>query len=97
MSTLSQFSGGGVKSVQRGTITILAGVQPSATATVNSVDVNKSLLTHLGQTGYYNTTSLEGISHVRLSLTNGTTITATTAASPNATSYVVSYELVEYN
>ncbi len=96
MSTLSQFSGGGVKSVQRGTITILASVQSSATATVNSVDVNKSLLTHLGQTGYYNTTSFEGISSVRLSLTNGTTITATASNTPNAANYVISYELVEY-
>ena len=94
MSTLSQFSGGGVKSVQRGTITISASA--SATATVNSVDVNKSLLTHLGQTGYYSTSGGEGISNVMLSLTNGTTITAVTYTTPNIVPYVVSYELVEY-
>ena len=95
MSTLSQFSGGGVKSVQRGTITINVSAG-NATATVNSVDVNKSLLTHLGQSGYYNSTA-DGIFNVRLFLTNGTTITATTQAAPNVVSYVVSYELVEYN
>ena len=95
MSTLTQFSGGGIKSVQRGTITISSGVS-SATATVTSVDVNKSLLTHLGQSGYYTSSSAQGISNVRLFLTNGTTITATTHTNPNAVNYVVSYELVEY-
>jgi hypothetical protein len=95
MSTLTQFSGGGIKSVQRGTITISPSVS-SATATVTSVDVNKSLLTHLGQSGYYSSSSTQGISNVRLFLSNGTTITATTYLNPNVVNYVVSYELVEY-
>jgi hypothetical protein len=96
MSTLSQFSGGGIKgSVQRGTITISIG-SGSTTATVNSVDVNKSLLTHLGQSGYYNASTTDGLGNVRLFLTNGTTITASAYASPNIVPYVVSYELVEY-
>jgi hypothetical protein len=94
MSTLSQFSGGGVKSVQRGTIIINLS-SSSATATVNSVDVNKSLLTHLGKTGYYSSSS-DGTSDTRISLTNGTTITANSTLTAVTTSYAISYELVEY-
>ena len=97
MSTLTQFSGAGIKgNVQRGTITINIG-STTATATVTSVNTLKSVLTHLGQTGYYSSTSSDGLGNVRISLTNATTITATAGANPNATAFTVSYELVEYN
>jgi len=95
MSTLTQFSGGGVKSIQRGTISI-SGNSP-ATATVTSVNTARSLLTYLGQTGYYSGTGVDGISNVRIALTSATTITATAFIAPNAGAFTVSYELVEYN
>jgi hypothetical protein len=95
MSTLTQFSGGGVKSIQRGTISITGAA--SATATVTSVNTAKSLLTHLGQTGYYSATGSDGLGNVRISLTNATTITATAYTVPNVVPLTVSYELVEYN
>ena len=95
MSTLTQFSGAGIKSIQRGIITINTG--SSATATVTSVNTAKSLLTHLGQSGYYSAGSTDGLGNVRISLTNATTITAAAGATPNVVSYTVSYELVEYN
>jgi hypothetical protein len=96
MSTLTQFSGGGIKSIQRGTISITSP-NTTATATVTSVNTAKSLLTYLGQTGYYGGTGVDGISNVRIALTNSTTITATTFTIPNAGGLAVSYELVEYN
>ena len=95
MSTLTQFSGGGIKSIQRGTISISGS--SSATATVTSVNTAKSLLTHLGQSGYYSASSTDGLGNVRISLTNATTITAAVAVTPNIVPYAVSYELVEYN
>jgi hypothetical protein len=96
MSTLTQFSGGGIKSIQRGTISITSP-NSTATATVTSVNTAKSLLTHLGQSGYYSASSTDGLGNVRISLTNATTITAAAGATPNVVSYTVSYELVEYN
>ena len=94
MSTLTQFTGGGIKSVQRGFITVNAS---TVTATINAVNLNKSTLVHLGQSGYYTTSSFEGVSDVRIALTSSTQITASTAATPNAVTYVVSYEVIEYN
>ena len=91
MSTLAQFAGSGIKSVQRGTITINAGAA-SNTATVTAVDTAKSVLSLLGWTASANvSTSGPG----RLALTNATTITATRSGSPADTA-VYSYELVEY-
>ena len=94
MSTLTQFTGGGIKSVQRGTITVSA---TNATATINAVNLSKSTLVYLGQSGYYSTTSFEGVSDVRIALTSSTQITASTTVIPNAVNYLVSYEVIEYN
>ena len=94
MSTLTQFTGGGIKSVQRGFITISA---TTVTATINAVNLNKSTLVHLGQSGYYSASTLDGVSDVRIALTSSTQITASTIATPNAVPYVVSYEVIEYN
>lgn len=96
MSTLTQFSGGGIKSIQRGTISI-TNPSTSATATVTSVNTAKSLLTYLGQTGYYSGSSTDGVSDIRIVLTNSTTITATVYATSLGVPVIVSYELVEYN
>jgi hypothetical protein len=90
MSVLSQFARGGIKSVQRGTIS-LASPASVVTATISSVDVNKSFISHLGQTTtatdprYYET---------RLALTSSTQITATRGVGSG--SAVVSYEVIEF-
>jgi len=96
MSSLTDFVGGGIKSIQRGTIVIAAGVSSSQTATVTAVNVNKSMLNYLGVTGYYSAANIDGIGNVRISLTNSTTVTANAIAIPNVTAYTVSYELIEF-
>ena len=48
MSTFSQFSTGGIKSIQRGTISMGAGVTLTGTATSTSVDITKTELRCLG-------------------------------------------------
>jgi hypothetical protein len=81
MSTLSQFAGGRIKSIQRGTIS--SGAGGTNTVTINAVDVNKSLLSHLGTNLY----TRQG----RLSLSSSTEITIIGDA--NAT---ISWEVVEF-
>jgi len=88
MSTSSQF-GGGIKGIQRGTITITTGV--TGTATITSVDTTKTELRMLGLT-YDGATLPE--STCRMALTNATTITATRGSGGNTT--VVSWELTEF-
>jgi hypothetical protein len=89
MSSLTDFVGGGIKSVQRGTITVLT----TATATVSAVNTAKSVLHYLGITGIYVSASWDGPANARIALTNSTTITATGLGYTNVD---VSYELVEY-
>lgn len=97
MSTLSQFTSG-VKSIQRGVITITSGGF-TATAGVSSVNTSKSLLSHLGnswqniQSGTYGTFN-EGAAHGYIALSNSTTVTASRSISLH--SLAVSWELVEY-
>lgn len=94
MSNLSQFVGGGVKSVQRGVITI-AGSTGSNTATITAVTTAKSELRLLGST----TATSGGINpnndFVKLVLTNTTTVTASrqNPAAPGAID--VSWEITE--
>lgn len=86
MSSLSQF-GAGVKSIQRGTISLAAA--SSGTATISSVVTGKTELRMLGVT-----TPGSNISDlIRIALTNATTITATSGASASST---VSWELTEF-
>jgi hypothetical protein len=85
MSTMSQFFGGGIKSVQRGVITF-PGTDLTATATVSSVNTSKSFLSLLG-TGSNGT--------FRIELTNSTTVTATRSGTNVATN--ASWELIEGN
>lgn len=90
MSVLSQFAGGAIKSLQRGTIS-LGAAAASATATVTTVDTTKSLLTMLG----VNTICTDVASGVaEITLTNATTITANRGATTNLTT--VRWQLVEY-
>jgi hypothetical protein len=82
VSTLSQFTPGRIKSIQRGTIS------GSATATITAVDTAKSILTNLGH-------SAPGAGSIaRLTFTNSTTITATNGGvdSPGTTGF----QVVEY-
>lgn len=87
MSTSSQF-GGGVKSVQRGTIML---VGTSNTATITAVTTGKSMMNKLGERG----AAVDVPSQcTTLYLTNSTTVTAERAAA-NGTGYV-SYEVIEF-
>ncbi len=81
MSDIQQFFGGGIKSIQRGSITVVAA-STSNTATITAVAVAKTELRYLGSTG-----------PVRLTLTNTTTITA--ARSDTSSDVTVSWELTE--
>ena len=89
MSSLTQFSMGGIKSIQRGVITISSG-STTNTATITSVDTTKTELRVLGVG--INANDVTYLPYAVL--TNATTITATRLASPTNVSYV-SWELTE--
>lgn len=90
MSTLSQFCGGAIKSIQRGVITTSTY---SGTATLSpSVDPSKTIVTLLGTTNSSDTTLT---AFARISLTDGSTVTATVGRSGGATQ-AVSWQIVEY-
>lgn len=90
MSNLTQFAGGAIKSLQRGTLA-LAGGSVNATTTVTSVDTTKSILTLLGSVTLC--TDFASV-NADITLTNATTITATRGASTSATT--LRWQLVEY-
>lgn len=81
---------GGIKSIQRGTISFSA---TSATATVSSVNTSKSKLTLLGLTNNVGAAAFQGNDATNIVLTNATTITASKTGSINTC--VVSWELEE--
>lgn len=85
MSTLSQFSGGGIKSIQRGTISLTPTIA-SSTATIQAVNTSKTMLNFVGASG--------SINSARISLTNSTTVTADGFVSSGTAS--VGYEVVEF-
>ena len=88
MSTLSQFGGGSIKSIQRGVINTTSTA--TATATISAVNPAKSILSTTGS----NTHPPSNIWSY-LSLTNSTTITATVSVS-NANASAIAWQLVEY-
>jgi len=89
-STNWQPSSTGIKSIQRGTISLAVGAA-TATATLSpSVNTAKSELRY---TGFYGTTG-DSIIAAHLFLTNGTTVTATKANATNIGSSV-SFEVTE--
>lgn len=96
MSNLSQFLGGAggmkIKSIQTGTIN-LSGSATNVSATINPVDVDKSVLHNLGfrtVTSSGNTVS----TGATLELANSTTVRALkTGTSGNV---FVNYQIVEY-
>lgn len=90
MSTLSQFGfGGGIKSIQRGTIALPSPSGPvypspstilplTQTATIIPVNTSKSILYYLGVRNGYSFLEIISISvQAMIELTNSTTITAT--------------------
>lgn len=85
--------GSPIKSIQRGTITI-ATSGTTNTAAITSVDITNSRLRFLGMRGgdgnYYNKSA------VRLTFTNGTTITATRDTADASNTVTVSFEVEEY-
>lgn len=98
MSNLSQFGGGGIKSIQRGNITVNiagTGTTYSNTATITAVDTSKSVLSLLGHT--FPASTNFGPAVARLELTNGTTVTAFAGHSGGAVgNYIVGWQVVEY-
>ena len=108
MSTLSQFSGGGIKSIQRGTISFAApggfNYATSSTATISAVNTAKTMLNFCGCASGCNQNSTSGVSVVAsVALTNSTTVTANFITSISAYAYgspgvppTVSYEVIEF-
>lgn len=83
----------GVKSVQQVTVTFPPAGATSATATINPVNVNKSVLIPLGATTYDDTTR----GSVRLELTNSTTVTGRIAVSGSGLGPTVAgFQVVEF-
>lgn len=88
-----------VKSVQRGTLTFSG---ETATATINAVDVNKSIVIHGGSSwlgtggtsGDYATYS--GLWDVRLMLTDSTTVTATVGYYQPAYTGPTTWQVIEF-
>lgn len=91
MSNAAQFFGG-IKSIQRGSIT-LSGVA-SATATISAVDTSKTELRFLGAKTKDDTVNPWGTSTVEL--TNSTTITARWDSAAFGNANTVSWELTEF-
>lgn len=85
-----------VRRIQRGTISLAAGMTTSATATITAVDTAKAVLLHGGWTGVSGGGAL-GAERPRIALTNATTITATRVGpDTNTQQSVVAYQVVEF-
>ena len=87
MSNLSEFIGGGIKSVQTGSVTQNGG---TVNVTINAVDVNKSFIM-INRTSAPSTTTAGYRSAV---LSNSTTVACTAYA--GSTSTTVEFTVVEY-
>jgi hypothetical protein len=85
--------GSGIKSIQRGTISIAAGAT-SNTATITSVVTGNTRIKYLGYTAN-GTADTPDIACILLALTNATTLTATVGAVGTDTR-IVAYEVIEY-
>ena len=92
MSTLSQFSGGGIKSIQRGTIT----VSTTATATITAVNTAKTMLNFCGCSNGISGDSVSVALLARIALTSSTQVTASGRSAYASYIPIVSYEVIEY-
>lgn len=105
MSALSQFFGGSIKRIQRGTITVPNNTTTATITLPFAVDPNKSILSLLGSNTAWVNDSIIGVSRTAyLELTNsGTTLTASGAATQvfstgsSATTLTIAWQIVEYN
>lgn len=90
---VTEYYPGAFKSIQRGTITCVAGA--STAAVVTAVDTTKSELSHLGATATVNLGS--NLQHwtPKLVLTDATHVTAD-AGGAIGTDYTIGYEVVEF-
>lgn len=79
MTTLNSLYGNGVKSIQRGTL------PAGGTATISAVDTTKVILAHLGVVD----ASGNGTGNGYLTLTNATTISATSGGGTGTIGYQV--------
>ena len=98
MSTLSQFSGGGIKSIQRGTISTNASTL-TATATITAVNTAKTILNYCGCASgrHYQNATYDISIMARIALTSSTQITASTnIGTATGALPTVSYEVIEY-
>ena len=80
MTSLASLLGSGIKSIQRGTISVASG--SSATATITAVNTAKTELRYLGAE----------VASARIALTNSTTVTATNGSGATV---VVGFEITE--
>lgn len=95
MSTLTQFTGSGIKSVQRGTV-VINSASSVGNATVSAVDTAKSLVALLGFS-VNSSLAADPIDWApRVALTSTTNITATRGQATVGPAITVSWELVEY-
>lgn len=96
MSALSQFAGGGIKSIQRG---VISGASPfnGTTSTLGTaVDTSKSIITFLGANTVVSS-GTGGVSDGRIVLTNGTTVTGYASTTATGTyTLSIGYQVVEY-
>lgn len=84
-----------VKSLQRGTITLSSGATNTATGTISAVVLAKSMLIFGGSSGGQSSSS--DTCKDRVTLTNTTTVTATSEPRDgNSATTVVDYQVVEY-
>ena len=86
-----QFCPGILRSVQTGSVTINSGL--TNTATVTTVNTDKSLLIYLG---LQSNAAVDGAGYERLSLTNATTITGTRQDTTGGGIPTVTFALLEF-
>ena len=96
MSTLTQFSGGGIKSIQRGVMGI-AQHSTSVNATITAVDTAKTILNFCGcASGNAGSSSTNFATLAYIRLASSTQVTAQATLNSQQGQISVSYEVIEY-
>jgi hypothetical protein len=88
-----------IKSIQYGTIAFTASGSDAPTATITSVDTTKAVALYLGASGNKLSVGSTQVAptFARITLTNGTTVTATRDADLNGMAGTVAFCVVEFN
>ena len=92
MSTLSQFAAGGIKSIQRGTISV-SGLNA---ATITAVNTAKTMLNFCGCSSGLLAANTNAAVLARIELTSGTQVTVSGPGALGGYAPIVSYEVIEY-